>query len=81
MSPSIHGARIASRPKCSGRIGTQSGDVDASFLPEATTSSGRAGSVLYVDLDPPEGSEQAGSRPAMVVSYEPFHRVSLQSVL
>jgi mRNA interferase MazF len=31
-------------------------------------------SVVIVDLDPPVGHEQAGTRRALVVSYAPFHR-------
>jgi mRNA-degrading endonuclease toxin of MazEF toxin-antitoxin module len=37
-------------------------------------------SVVIVDLDPAEGHEQAGSRRALVVSYEPFHRSGLATV-
>jgi mRNA-degrading endonuclease toxin of MazEF toxin-antitoxin module len=36
--------------------------------------------VVIVDLDPAEGHEQAGSRRALVVSYEPFHRSGLATV-
>ena len=38
-------------------------------------------SVVIVDLDPVEGHEQAGTRRALVVSYEPFHRSGLATVL
>jgi len=36
--------------------------------------------VVIVDLDPVQGHEQAGSRRALVVSYEPFHRSGLMTV-
>lgn len=36
--------------------------------------------VVIVDLDPTEGHEQAGSRRALVVSYEAFHRSDLLTV-
>ena len=36
--------------------------------------------VVIVDLDPVEGHEQAGTRRALVVSYEPFHRSGLATV-
>jgi mRNA-degrading endonuclease toxin of MazEF toxin-antitoxin module len=36
--------------------------------------------VVIVDLDPVEGHEQAGSRRALVVSYEAFHRSGLLTV-
>lgn len=36
--------------------------------------------VVIVDLDPVKGHEQAGSRRALVVSYEPFHRSGLMTV-
>ena len=36
--------------------------------------------VVIVDLDPTEGHEQAGSRRALVVSYEAFHRSGLLTV-
>lgn len=36
--------------------------------------------VVIVDLDPVRGHEQAGSRRALVVSYEPFHRSGLMTV-
>jgi mRNA-degrading endonuclease toxin of MazEF toxin-antitoxin module len=35
---------------------------------------------VIVDLDPTEGHEQAGSRRALVVSYEAFHRSALLTV-
>lgn len=38
-------------------------------------------SVVIVDLDPVEGREQAGTRRALVVSYEPFHRSGLATIL
>jgi mRNA interferase MazF len=38
-------------------------------------------SVVIVDLDPVEGHEQAGTRRALVVSYEPFHRSGLATIL
>ncbi len=37
--------------------------------------------VLLVQLDPVEGHEQAGQRPVVVVSYEPFHNLGLLTVL
>ena len=37
-------------------------------------------SVVVVDLDPVEGHEQAGTRRALVVSYEPFHRSGLATI-
>lgn len=37
-------------------------------------------SVVIVRLDPVEGHEQAGTRRALVVSYEPFHRSSRLTV-
>lgn len=36
--------------------------------------------VVMADLDPVEGHEQAGTRRALVVSYEPFHRSGLATV-
>ena len=36
--------------------------------------------VVIVDLDPVKGHEEAGSRRALVVSYEPFHRSGLMTV-
>lgn len=36
--------------------------------------------VVIVDLDPVRGHAQAGTRRALVVSYEPFHRSSLMTV-
>lgn len=36
--------------------------------------------VVIVDLDPTEGHEQAGSRRALVVSYEAFHRSGLLTI-
>lgn len=36
--------------------------------------------VVVVALDPVRGHEQAGSRRALVVSYEPFHRSGLMTV-
>ena len=36
--------------------------------------------VVIVDLDPVEGHEQAGTRRALVVSYEPFHRSGLATI-
>jgi len=36
--------------------------------------------VVYLDLDPVEGHEQAGRRRALVVSYEPFHQSGLLTV-
>jgi mRNA-degrading endonuclease toxin of MazEF toxin-antitoxin module len=35
---------------------------------------------VIVDLDPTEGHEQAGSRRALVVSYEAFHRSGLLTI-
>ena len=37
--------------------------------------------VLLVRLDPVEGHEQAGQRPVLVVSYEPFHNLGLLTVV
>jgi mRNA interferase MazF len=37
--------------------------------------------VVLVQLDPVEGHEQAGQRPVLVVSYEPFHRLSLMTIV
>lgn len=36
--------------------------------------------VVVVALDPVQGHEQAGTRRALVVSYEPFHRSGLMTV-
>ncbi|MDH4335285.1 MAG: type II toxin-antitoxin system PemK/MazF family toxin [Chloroflexota bacterium] len=36
--------------------------------------------VVVAALDPAEGHEQAGTRRALVVSYEPFHRSGLMTV-
>ena len=36
--------------------------------------------VVVVALDPVKGHEQAGTRRALVVSYEPFHRSGLMTV-
>lgn len=36
--------------------------------------------IVVVALDPVEGHEQAGTRRALVVSYEPFHRSGLMTV-
>ncbi len=36
--------------------------------------------IVLVDLDPTQGHEQAGSRRALVVSYEPFHRGGMATV-
>ena len=43
--------------------------------------SGLRWAIVWVRLDPTEGHEQAGRRPAVVVSFEPFHRASLLTVL
>jgi mRNA interferase MazF len=37
--------------------------------------------VVWVRLDPVEGHEQAGQRPALVVSFEPFHSAGLLTIL
>lgn len=37
--------------------------------------------VVLLQFDPVEGHEQAGQRPALVVSYEPFHRLGLMTVV
>src|SRR5271166_6387331 len=37
--------------------------------------------VVWVRLDPVEGHEQAGRRPVVVVSYEPFHRLGLLTIV
>jgi mRNA interferase MazF len=37
--------------------------------------------VVLVQLDPVEGHEQAGQRPVLVVSYEPFHRLGLMTIV
>lgn len=36
---------------------------------------------MWLRLDPAEGHEQAGQRPVLVVSYEPFHRSGLMTVV
>lgn len=36
--------------------------------------------VVLVDLDPPRGHEQAGTRRALIVSYEAFHRSGMATV-
>jgi mRNA-degrading endonuclease toxin of MazEF toxin-antitoxin module len=36
--------------------------------------------IVVVALDPVEGHEQAGTRCALVVSYEPFHRSGLMTI-
>lgn len=36
--------------------------------------------MVLVALDPVRGHEQAGTRPALVVSYEPFHRSGLVTI-
>ena len=36
--------------------------------------------VVLVDLDPSRGHEQAGTRRALVVSYESFHRAGMATV-
>ena len=36
--------------------------------------------IVVVALDPVKGHEQAGTRRALVVSYEPFHRSGLMTV-
>ena len=36
--------------------------------------------TVIVDLEPTQGHEQAGTRRALVVSYEPFHRSGLLTV-
>ncbi len=36
--------------------------------------------IVVVALDPVQGHEQAGTRRALVVSYEPFHRSGLMTV-
>ncbi|HEY8287257.1 MAG TPA: type II toxin-antitoxin system PemK/MazF family toxin [Chloroflexota bacterium] len=41
----------------------------------------RRWAILWVRLDPVEGHEQAGQRPVLVVSFEPFHRLGLLTVL
>ncbi len=37
-------------------------------------------SIVIVDFDPARGHEQAGSRRAVVVSYEPFHSSGMAAV-
>lgn len=37
--------------------------------------------VIWLRLDPVEGHEQAGQRPVLVVSYEPFHHLGLMTVV
>jgi mRNA interferase MazF len=32
------------------------------------------GHIWYADLDPVRGHEQAGDRPCLIVSYDPYHR-------
>ncbi|TDR89062.1 type II toxin-antitoxin system PemK/MazF family toxin [Enterovirga rhinocerotis] len=41
----------------------------------------RAGDVIWVELDPVLGTEQAGRRPALVLSDEPYHAVSTRAVI
>ena len=36
--------------------------------------------VVLIDFDPATGHEQAGTRRALVVSYEPFHRSGMAAV-
>jgi mRNA-degrading endonuclease toxin of MazEF toxin-antitoxin module len=36
--------------------------------------------IVVVALDPVEGHEQSGTRRALVVSYEPFHRSGLMTI-
>jgi mRNA interferase MazF len=36
--------------------------------------------IVLVDLDPALGHEQAGRRPALIVSYEAFHRSGMATV-
>ena len=37
--------------------------------------------VVLLRLDPVEGHEQAGQRPVLVVSYDPFHHLGLMTVV
>ena len=41
----------------------------------------RAGALVWVDFEPVRGSEQAGARPALVVSATRFNRVSRRSLV
>ena len=53
----------------------RSGDV------AGVTSSLLRWAVVWVRLDPVEGHEQAGQRPVLMVSYEPFHSLGLLTVV
>jgi mRNA interferase MazF len=46
----------------------------------AVTESPLRWAVVLVDLDPSRGHEQAGTRRALVVSYEAFHRSGMATV-
>jgi mRNA interferase MazF len=46
----------------------------------ALTESPLRWAVILVDLDPARGHEQAGTRRALVVSYEAFHRSGMATV-
>lgn len=41
----------------------------------------KRGDVVLVSLSPVVGSEQADTRPGVVVSYEPFHRLKVVTVV
>ena len=41
----------------------------------------KAGDIIWVELDPVRGTEQAGRRPALVISDEPYHAVSTRAVI
>ena len=41
----------------------------------------RAGALVWVDFEPVRGSEQAGARPALVVSATRFNQVSRRSLV
>lgn len=49
-------------------------------MAEAVVSQPLRWAVVIVDVDPAAGHEQAGSRRALVVSYEAFHRSGLLTI-
>jgi len=40
-----------------------------------------AGDIVWVDLDPVRGTEQAGKRPALVLTSRPFHENSRRAII
>jgi mRNA-degrading endonuclease toxin of MazEF toxin-antitoxin module len=40
-----------------------------------------AGDIVWVDLDPVRGSEQAGARPALVLTSRAFHELSRKAIV